>query len=84
MGRFSLSVNPSGVVIFGPMINAEVGLWKHLRLNTHFRFPSLGFYTQVIYSPTESMDGYGIGLGIMSFFGKEGAWGKVCVGLLAE
>jgi len=84
MGQFSLSVNPAGVALFGPMVNAEVGLGQHLRFNTHFRFPSLGFFTRVIYSPTESMGGYGVGGGIMGFFGKKGNWGKLCLGLLVE
>ncbi len=84
MGRFSLSVNPAGALFFGPMLNAEVGLGEHLRFNTHVRTPRFSLIYHVITSSPERIEGYGIGGGIMGFFGKEGNWGKLYAGLLME
>jgi len=43
LSKFGVSLNPSGVVFFGPMINGEIGLGDHFRMITHVRFPSMGF-----------------------------------------
>lgn len=83
MKRFSVSVNPAGLIFFGPMLNAEVGLGENIRFNTHVRLPN-GLFSQFYYSNPEKLRGYGIGGGIMGFFGEEGNWGKPYFGFLVE
>jgi hypothetical protein len=79
--RFSVSANPSGLVYFGPLLNAEVGFGNHFRVNTHFRFPRFGLMNHILYTPDE-ITGYGLGLGSMCFFGKKRK--ALYVGLLLE
>jgi hypothetical protein len=71
MGRFSLSVNPAGLAFFGPLIHAEMGLGKHLRISTHLRIPGIGMINRMVYSPSQRIRGYGIGGGFMGFIGKQ-------------
>lgn len=47
MGNFALSVEPLGLVQFGPIINAEFGLTDNLVLNTHVRFGTFGLLMRV-------------------------------------
>lgn len=80
--RFSLSVNPAGILFYGPMIHGEVSLGDHVRIDAHVRFTGLGLGYKVYNSPDQIATIPSPGAGILYFFRK----GHVCpyLGVLAE
>lgn len=87
ISRIALHVNPVGYFQFGPVTSLEFGLTKHLVLNTHVRFSSLGNLTEeLIYIDEEErldeLSGIAFGGGPLYFFGKR--MSKPYAGILFE
>lgn len=47
--RWAVHSNLLGFVQFGPVVSAEYNFTRHLTLNAHVRFPSVGALTKMIY-----------------------------------
>lgn len=63
MGRAAVSFNGAGIIMFGPMLHAEVGLAKFLRLDTHVRFLQAGIgYNAQSYHYVDAVPSPGLGL----------------------
>jgi hypothetical protein len=82
LSKFGVSLNPSGVVFFGPMIHGEIGLGNHFRIITHVRFPSMGFIYRLLKSSSNEVTGLVPGGGINYFIGEKPH--KLYVGIHAE
>ena len=62
---FGIYANPVGFLTFGPIVGAEI-TWRHLNLETHVRFPSLGLlmpYMHSIVYDVSIENGFGVGIG---------------------
>ena len=73
LSKFALSVNPIGILQFGPIVSAEIGLSNHLVLNMHIRFPSLGLLSYVAADHDDGLDEYSgiaFGGGLIFFLGN--------------
>ncbi|MEJ2053768.1 MAG: hypothetical protein P8X42_07600 [Calditrichaceae bacterium] len=67
---FALSVNPLGVLQFGPIINMEFGFPNNLVLNIHTRFHSAGLLSYVTPEDNHEIDdlsGIAFGAGLLYF-----------------
>ena len=82
MGRIALSLNYGGAVNFGPMLHAEPGLNRHLRLDTHVRFLKYGLAYQFYHSFTDVSAPPAPGFGILYCFGNH--IHKPCVSVMGE
>jgi len=73
--RWALHSNLLGFVQFGPVVSAEYNFTRHITLNGHVRFPSLGALTKMIYEADvdrggrpDKLSGIAFGGGPMYFF----------------
>jgi hypothetical protein len=82
ISRFALSLNPLGVVQFGPIVNAEAGLTKNLVLNAHVRFAPYGVLSYVVTEWPDKITGFAYGGGLIYFFGEKR--NKPYVGVISE
>jgi len=67
---FALSVNPLGVLQFGPMINMEFGFPNNLVINIHTRFHSAGLLSYATPEESDDIDdlsGMAFGGGLLFF-----------------
>jgi hypothetical protein len=85
--RIAVHANPVGYFMFGPVVSLEAGLTKHLVLNGHVRFSSIGKMTkETIYTDEEDipdeLTGIAFGGGPLYFFGKR--LSKPYAGILFE
>jgi hypothetical protein len=73
--KWALHSNLLGFVQFGPVVSAEYNFTRHITLNGHVRFPSLGALTKMIYEADvdrggrpDKISGIAFGGGPMYFF----------------
>jgi hypothetical protein len=73
--RWAVHSNLLGFVQFGPVVSVEYGLTRHITLNAHARFPSVGALTKMIYEADvdrggrpDKLSGIAFGGGPIYFF----------------
>jgi len=73
--RWSLHSNLLGFVQFGPVVSLEYNFTRHITLNAHVRFPSVGALTKMIYEADvdrggrpDNFSGIAFGGGPLYFF----------------
>jgi hypothetical protein len=84
IGKFAFSIEPLGILQFGPMINAEFGLTDNLALNIHYRYSTIGLLTNTLWysHANEKLKDNVFGTGLKYLFGDR--MGKPYIGGLLE